>query len=92
MTKILSASAVALILSTAAVFAGSPDNPAGHAELKNVLKDALQTSTGNNNAWGQAVKSNNQDGGPSVGQTLQAVKDAFGASPNPANDNGGGND
>ena len=81
-----------LVASLSPAFAGSPDNPGGLGQTVNAAKDAWQASAGSPNGWGQAVKANNQAGAPSLGQQLQAAKDFVGASPNPANDNGGGND
>jgi hypothetical protein len=79
-------------ISTGAVVAGQPDNPGGLGETFNEAKDSLQAATGDKNAWGQAIKENNAAGNPSLGQIGHAIKGAVGASPNPDNDNGKGND
>jgi hypothetical protein len=72
-------------------FAGSPGNPGGLGQTVNAAKDFWQANAGSQNGWGQAVKANNEAGAPSLGQQLQAAKSVVGASPDPANDNGGGN-
>lgn len=79
-------------ISTGAVVAGQPDNPGDLGQLFNDAKDSLQDSTGNKNAWGQAVKENNAAGNPSLGQIGHELKGPIGAAPNPANDRGKGND
>lgn len=79
-------------ISAGAVVAGSPDNPGGLGETVGAVQDAAQAATGHQNGFGQAVKENNALGNPSLGQQLQAAKGFLGAAPNPANDNGHGND
>ena len=44
------------------------------------------------NGFGQAVSGNSVAGGTSLGQSVKDHKESIGGSPNPANDNGGGND
>ena len=90
--RVFALAATATVLSAGAGFAGSPDNPGGLGQTINGAKDIWQENAGHSNGWGQAVKDNNQAGFPSLGQQLQDAKDIVGASPNPANDNGGGND
>jgi hypothetical protein len=89
---IFAAACVVGALTTSAIYAGSPDNPGGLGKAVNDAKEAWQDDAGNKNGWGQAIKANNEAGSPSLGQQMQSVKDAIGASPNPDNDNGGGND
>lgn len=83
---------VTAFVSTSACQAGSPDNPGGLGQTVNEAREAWQSAAGNANGWGQAVKENNAAGNPSLGQALQSIKESVGASPNPANDHGGGND
>ena len=80
------------VVSTSAGLAGSPDNPGGLGQTVNSAKESWQGAAGHSNGWGQAVKANNQAGFDSLGKQLQSAKESAGASPNPANDNGGGND
>jgi hypothetical protein len=79
-------------LSAGAAVAGSPDDPGAIGRTIGEAKAFAQDAADNKNGWGQAIKENNAAGNPSLGQQIQAAKDFIGASPNPANDRGKGND
>lgn len=73
--------------------AGPPDNPGtGGTWFVQSHRDYQQESAGNPNGWGQATRRANQYDHPPLGQRIQEARPTMGATPNPASDNGKGND
>jgi hypothetical protein len=72
-----------------AAMAGSPDNPGGTGH--HVVSDKEASQVSHPDGFGQSVAESAQDG-DSLGEHLELYRDLDGATPNPANDNGGGND
>ena len=83
---------VALFLPLAAQ-AGAPDNPGEKGKMVNRDKDYWQDRRGNANAWGDIVSdvAISQDGGNNE-TNLGGFLSSGAGGPNPANDNGSGND
>ena len=71
------------------VTAGAPDNPGAGGQR---VKAAVEEAKGLGLTWGEIVSDTVQTSDETLGGLIQETKDSFGGSPNPANDNGGGND
>lgn len=84
MTRTIAAIGILVALFGTPAVAGSPDDPgAGGRFLSGLAEGGAD--------FGQGTADIAQ-GGNAPGQGLETQKDALGGSPNPSNDNGGGND
>jgi hypothetical protein len=88
--RAMSIASVLLVTMAVPAFAGQPDNPgAGGQQIKSINQYLRENDTN----LGQAIKLEREFYPDfSLGEFVQGVKEAEGGDPNPANDNGGGND
>lgn len=78
-----------LALFASPAIAGAPDNPGAGGQA---VKAAVEATKAGGATWGSVVSEFVHTTDGNLGGAIQDAKDALGGSPNPANDNGGGND
>ena len=92
LSTLISVAPLALAFALTPAYAGSPDVPGAKGDKVTYSVDYWQDRTGDKSAFGKIVSGNasgkNPGSGRRLGEYLQNEVDG----PNPANDNGGGND